>query len=208
MIDVVIADDHAIVRHGIRELIDAQTDMRVVGEAATAQELIDQLLALPRDVLVVLDLSLPDERGLALLGRVLAAAPRTKVVIFSMYPEDQLALHLLREGASAYLDKQRDPDELLTAIRRVGGGGRYVTETLSDLALLAPAGEELPHRQLSAREYQVFMLVLEGKKVGEIAAELELSASTASNHLAAIRGKLGASSIADIVRYASRVGLV
>jgi len=209
VIRVILADDHAIVRHGVRRLIDDQPDMMVVADVDDGARVIETLQATPCDVLV-LDLSLPHRSGLDILAELRDSAPRLHVVVLSMYPEDQLALHLLRAGVGAYLNKQRDPAELLTAIRRVAGGGRYVTDALADLALVQPdAGTDgPPHHALTARERQVFFLLLEGRGVSEVAAELDLSASTVSNHVAAIKEKLGASSIGEIVRYASRVGLV
>ena len=209
MIRVILADDHAIVRQGVRRLIDEQGDMKVVADVDDGARVVATVRSTPCDVLV-LDLSLPHRSGLDILAELHETAPRLAIVVLSMYPEDQLALHLLRSGASAYLNKQRDPTELLAAIRRVAGGGRYLTDALADLALEHPeAGTGgPPHHTLTARERQVFFLLLEGHGVSEVAAELDLSASTVSNHVAAIKEKLGAGSIAEIVRYASRVGLV
>lgn len=209
MIRVILVDDHAIVRHGVRRLLDEQADMRVVAEVDDGAAVVDTVRATECDVLV-LDLSLPHRGGLDILAELRETAPRLRVVVLSMYPEDQLALHLLRAGASAYLNKQRDPAELLAAIRRVAAGGRYLTETLADLALVHRdgGGAGPPHHTLTARERQVFFLLIEGHGISEVAAELELSASTVSNHVAAIKEKLGAGSVCEIVRYASRVGLV
>lgn len=208
MLSVFLADDHAIVRAGLRALIDARPDMRVVGEAATGA---DTLAALDRtrvDVLV-LDLSLPDARGLDLIPQVRARRPRPAVLVLTMYPEDQLALSLIRAGASGYLNKSRSSDEVIAAILRVAAGGRYLTDTLAELAIEAPSVDEAPpHTRLSAREYQAFMLLIGGKTVSEAAAEMDVAPSTASSYVAKIKEKLGVDSVTDIVLYAHRIGLL
>ena len=160
--------------------------------------------------MLVLDLSLPKRSGLGVLEDVLRDHPRVRVVILSMYPEDAVALHALDQGAMAYVHKARPSEELLRAIRRAARGQTYVSEALEDLRVEGgpdrPA--DLPHHALTAREYQVFMLLLEGLQVREVAVELACSPSTAANHVHAIKTKLGAHTLTDIVRYGSRVGLV
>ena len=208
MLSVFLADDHAIVRNGLRALIDARDDMRVVGEAGTGAAVLAALDAMRVDVLV-LDLSLPDARGLDMIATVRARRPRPAIVVLTMYPEDQLALSLIRAGAAAYLNKARSSDEVIAAILRVGRGGRYVTDTLADLALDAPQADEAPpHTRLSAREYQAFMLLIGGKTVSEAAAEMGVTPSTASSQVAKIKEKLGVASVSDIVLYAHRIGLL
>ena len=207
MIRVFIADDHAIVRRGLRDVIGAAEDMTVTGEAADGRAVLDAIAEPNFDVLV-LDLSLPRVNGTEVLRRMKIDRPQLPVVILSMYPEDQYALRLLKEGAAAYLSKDRPPDELLLAIREVSAGRRYVTQEVANLALEARAnGERAPHETLSAREYQVFTLLYQGQSVSDIAAELDLTSGTVSNHVAAIRTKLSVRTIADIVRYAVRAGL-
>lgn len=209
MIRVLLADDHPVVRQGVRAFVDAQADLRVVGEAADVKGL-DALLTVDRADVLVLDLSLPGGgSGLTLLARVRAAVPQLPVVVFTMYAEDLLGLHMLKQGASAYLSKDRGAEELLAAIRKVARRQRYITDRLSELALTHGAGAERPpHQTLSPREYQVFLLVVQSRSTSEIAAELDLSNSTVSNHLGVIRDKLGVSSTADILHYAYRVGLL
>lgn len=207
MIEVVLADDHDIVRQGIKRLIDEQEDMRVVAETGDGREVMSAVQDSAGDVLV-LDLSLPNKTGVEILEELRREEVPVRTVILSMYPEDHLALNLLHKGAFAYLSKQRKPEELLEAIRRVAGGKRYLTGELAELVVEAGDSPKLPHHRLSAREYQVFILLVQGKAVKMVAAELGVSASTTSNHVAAIKEKLGVSSIADVVRYASRVGLV
>lgn len=209
MIRVLLADDHPIVRQGVRSFVDAQGDLRVVGEAADAACLETLVASNGADVLV-LDLSLPGGgSGLDLVRRVRTLAPRLPIVIFTMYAEDVLGLHFLKEGASAYLSKDRTAEELVTAIRRAAKRQRFVTDRLAELALTHGAtADRPPHHKLSPREYQVFLLVVQGRGTSEIAHELNLNASTVSNHLAALREKLGVGSTTEIVCYAHRVGLL
>ncbi len=216
MIEILIADDHAVLRHGVRQVIDGQPDMRVALEVSTAQALLDALSVAPpseatrRRQLLVLDLSLPDMSGMDLLRAVRAAAPQLRVVILTMYPEDQLALHMLDAGAAAYLSKSRPPSELLAAIRTVAAGRRYLTDTLSsmDSASAPTRASELPHERLSAREYQVFILLVQGKAPSEVAGLLGVASSTVSTHIANLKVKLAASTVQDIILYAHRVGLL
>ncbi len=205
MIRVLLADDHAIVRQGLRTLLAGQPDLTVVGEATDGEEVLLRLADTPCDVLI-LDLSLPKTSGLELLRRIraLSLPAPVHILILTMYPEDQLAAHLLSQGASAYLCKSRSPAELLAALREVARGGRYVTQALEDL----PAAPVLPHERLTPREYQAFVLLISGKTVSEVAHALDLSLPTVSNHVARIRDKLGAASTGDIILYAHRVGLL
>jgi len=208
MITVTLADDHAIVRHGIRQLVDAQGDMTVVAEVEDGAEVLESVAKTPCDVLV-LDLSLPNVGGLEIIRRAQNEAPAVNILVLSMYPEDQLALHLLEQGAKGYLNKGRHPREVLAAIRRVAQGKSYVTEEMQDLKFERQARmTDAPHDQLTPRERQVFMLLVEGRLVSEIAGELDLSPSTVSNHVARIKDKLGTDSIAGLVRYAQRTGLL
>jgi DNA-binding NarL/FixJ family response regulator len=208
MIRVFIADDHAIVRHGLRELLSSCGDMQVVGEAQDGRQLLNILETLECDV-VILDLSLPKVNGPEVLKRLRAARPTLPVLVLTMYPEDQYAVALLRNGASAYLCKDRPSHELLDAIRKVAAGKTYFTETIAQRFLASPDdGSQPAHTKLTAREHQVFTLIIQGRSSSEIAAELDLTASTVSNHLAKIKEKLDAHSLADIVRYAYRAGLI
>lgn len=158
--------------------------------------------------MLVLDLSLPRMSGTEVLHRLRARRPGLPIVILSMYPEDQYALHLLREGASAYLSKDRPTEDLLAALRKVSRGGTYLTDTMAEQALrpVATAGG-MPHERLSPREREVFLLILQGRSVSEIAAEIDLNISTVSNHLRRIKEKLSARTIAEVVSYAHRAGL-
>jgi DNA-binding NarL/FixJ family response regulator len=159
---------------------------------------------------VILDLSLPKVNGPEVLKRLKQMRPTLNILVLTMYPEDQYAVALLRSGASAYLCKDRPSAELLEAIRRVAAGGTYFTETIAQRFLTGPEGgkDEPPHAALTAREHQVFTLIIQGRTGAEIAAELDLTAGTVSNHVAKIKEKLGAHSLAEIVRYAYRAGLI
>ncbi|MCU0682745.1 MAG: response regulator transcription factor [Polyangiaceae bacterium] len=204
MIRVFIADDHAIVRGGLRQLVEGADDMRLVGEAADGRALLAAAEVMTWDVLV-LDLSLPKVSGLEALGRVKQLRPKQAVVVLSMYSEEQYALPVLRAGAAAYLCKDRPGEELLLAIRRAARGGTYLTETVAEQAVRKPdRGEQPPHARLTAREYQIFTLIIHGRSVTDIAAELDLTAGTVSGHLQKVKAKLGAGSVAEIVSYAHR----
>ncbi len=208
MIRVFLADDHSIVREGLRKLIEQDGDMTVVGEAADGRAVLSAPNRESWDLLV-LDLSLPKVGGVEVLRRLREELPRLKTVVLSMYPEDQYGLRLLKEGAAAYISKDTDSAELVRAIRVVAAGGTYLSEGLAQQMRLGGAGRaEAPHTTLSAREHQVFTLLFQGRAVSDIAAELGLSVSTVSNHVARIKEKLGARTIAEIVTYAHRAGLV
>lgn len=207
-IRIYLADDHPIVRHGLRQLIEGQPGMRVVGEAADGRQV---LLAEGKETwdILILDLSLPRVNGIEVLRRLHAERPELRVMVLSMYPEDQYALRLLREGAVAYLSKDRAADELVQALHEVARGGRYISRGLSARTPTEERdGGKPAHASLSAREYQVFTLLFQGRTVSEIAAELNLSVSTVSNHVGRVKEKLGARSVGDIVSYAHRAGLV
>ena len=198
---VYLGDDHAIVLDGLRRLLASDDGFEVIGEATDGA----QVLNAPLDEcdILLLDLSLPRFGGMEVLRRLRPKYPNLKFVILSMYPADQYAARLLAEGASAYVSKNTRSEELLATLRRVASG-RLAS---------APEGEprpqgSLPHASLTAREYQVFTLVCEGLKPTDIAAQLDLSISTVSNHMAAIKTKLSVDSVAGIITYAHRAGII
>lgn len=203
MIRVVLADDHPVVRLGIRGLLQASGDIQVVGEAADgrrAMQLIeDQALVI--DVLV-LDLSLPRLSGMEVLSQALRLRPSLGVLILSMHPEEQYAPRLLAAGASGYLAKDRSEHEVVDAVRKIAAGGHFVSRP--DAGRVASTA----HDSLTAREMQVFLMIIAGQSVTDIAAELDLTLSTVSTHLGRVRGKLGVSTVAEVVTYAHRVGLI
>lgn len=203
VVSVSLADDHAIFRRGLRELLEESGRIRVVGEFANGRAVLNAPAAALGEVLV-LDLSLPVVSGIEVLARVREAHPTLRVVVLSMYAEEHFAARMVRAGARAYLAKTRPPEAVVATVIAVGEGRDEI-----DLARVVTRadGATLPHERLSAREHQVFVLIVQGRAVGEIAAELDLSASTVSNHLAKVREKLGAKSNADVIRYAYAAGL-
>lgn len=204
MIEVLIADDHAIVRDGLRRLLSTTSDLRVAAEADNGA---DAVAACTADIQVaVVDLSLPHLGGLDLVRVLLERRPDLRVVVFTMQPEDLIAAHLIRAGALGYVRKERPLDELLAAIRAAAEGRRAISPRLR--ALVDESAAAAPHTTLSRRESQAFELMIAGKSVGEIAEVMEISSSTASNHLARIREKLGASTNAEVLLYAHRLGLL
>lgn len=208
MIRIIVADDHPLLRSGLKRVFDAQPDMTLVAEAQDGAEIIGKLAAHPCEVLV-LDLSLPYLRGLDLVRAVAERYPALRILIYSVQPEDHLSLHLLEAGASGYLSKDRSVEELLRAIRTVARGERYLSATLRNLETLTPGEAELPpHQRFSVREVEVFQLLVRGMSVSGIADELEIQASTASNHMARIREKLGVSTNGEVLLYAFRAGLL
>jgi DNA-binding NarL/FixJ family response regulator len=204
VIRIFIADDHPIVRQGLRELIGRQPDMQVVGEAEDGHAVVNAEARSTWDVLL-LDLSLPRLSGVEVVRRLRAERASTRIVVLSMYPEDQYARRLMEEGASAYLSKSLAPQEVLRALRTVAAGEIYTPPGRERSEPPTP-GE--PHKNLSARENQVFMRITQGRTVTEIAAELDLSVSTVSTHVTNIKNKLKVRSIGDIINYAHSVGAV
>lgn len=207
MLRVFLADDHVVVRRGLQAMLESTGKITVVGTAGDGHEVLMSEVIDRCDVLI-LDLSLPRLSGFEVLRRMHERRPSLPIVVLSMYPEDQHGLQVLRAGAAAYLSKLRSPEEVIAAVLRVAGGGTYLTDTLAEKVLLAPREEDAPpHTQLSPREHQVFMLILQGRSASEIAAELDLHASTVSNNLRRIKDKLGVRTVGEIVTYAHRQGV-
>ena len=207
-IRVLVADDHPIVRQGLRQIIADTADMTVVAEATSAREVLEHVGAQEIDV-ALLDLVMPGTTGFDLLEAVHRERPRLAILILSMHPEDQYAMRALRAGAAGYLNKESAPDDLVQAIRKVHGGGRWVTPRVAEqLAahLGAPAGR-LPHETLSNREHQVLCLLAKAMSVKDIGRALHLSEKTISTYRARVLDKLGLKTTADLIRYAIQNGL-
>jgi DNA-binding NarL/FixJ family response regulator len=200
--NVLIVDDHAVVRGGLRQVLADTGDFRISGEAATGQEALALVQEGGWDV-VLLDIGLPDLNGLEVLKRIKRLRPELPVLIFSMHSEDEFAISALNAGASGYLNKDSPPGQILTAIRTVAGGARYLSANLADklLAGLQPGNRQLPHEALSPREMQVLVLLSKGSSLTRIGETLHLSAKTVSTYRARILEKLGLASNADLVRY-------
>ena len=208
MIKIVIADDHAIVREGLKRIVGSIADMEVFAEAADGTEVMARVRELDFDVLVM-DLSMPGRSGMELIKLVHAEKPRLRILVLSMHQELQYAVRSIKSGASGYLTKESAPAQLEQAIRKIAAGGAYVTpEVAEQLALGAmPGSVALPHESLSDREFEVFRLLVAGQSVTDIAAQIKLSAKTVSTHKANLTRKLGLQNQSDLIRYAIKHGL-
>lgn len=209
MNEVLIADDHDIVREGLRSLLDDHPDLRVAGEAGTVPDVLELVRDGVGDVLV-LDLGMPGGEGLETLRRIQAADPDLAVVILSILPEDQLAARMLQAGASGYVNKESASENLVAALRLALQGKRYVSPDLASRLASDLGGDatEEPHEALSDREFQVLCLLGSGKTVSGIADELSLSSKTVSTYKARLLGKMEMETTAELIRYALEHGLV
>ena len=209
MIRALIADDHAVVRQGLKQILGDTPEMLVAGEATNGQEVLDKVRAEPWDV-VVLDISMPDRSGLDILKQLRSERPKLPVLVLSMHSEDQYAMRVLKAGASGYLTKDSAPDELVKAIRKVVSGGRYVSSFLAEkLAFeIGTDSSRLPHENLSDREFQVLRLIAAGNSVTEIAAELYLSVKTVSTYRARMLEKMNLTTNAELMHYAMQNHLI
>lgn len=209
MIRVLVADDHAIVRRGLAQIVSETLDLKVGAEAASGHEVLDLIRRAPFDV-VVLDLNMPGPSGLDTLKQIKAEQPRLPVLVLSMHSEDQYALRVLRAGASGYLTKESAPDQLVKAIRRVAEGGKYVSPAVAESLLLHldPHAEGPLHTRLSDREFQVMRMLAAGRTPTEIAEALSLSVKTISTYRARVLEKMNMKSNADLTHYAIKNDLI
>ncbi|MDR2877848.1 MAG: response regulator transcription factor [Chromatiales bacterium] len=199
---ILVVDDHAIVRHGVRQLLAGTPEKHLVGDAANANEAIRKLRAERWD-LVLMDVNLPGKNGLEALKQIRIEWPAQKVLIFSVDPEECYALRALRAGAAGYLTKTSPPEMLLTAIRRIVAGGKYITQSLAE-KLASVVGTNLdrpPHENLTDREFQIFGMLAAGKTVSQVADELSLSVKTISTHRSKVLYKLGLRNNAELIHY-------
>lgn len=203
MIRVLIADDHTIVRDGIKQLLAETDDLIVQGEACNGVELMQKVRDDHWDVLLM-DLSMPGRNGIELIRYIKTESPKLPIVVLSMHTEDQYAVRTFQAGASGYLTKESASSQLVAALRKVACGGLYVSAKIAEkLAMgVMPSSENLPHENLSNREYQIFQMIAGGSKVSEIARALSLSVKTVSTHKTRILQKMDLHSTADLVRYA------
>ena len=209
MIRVILCDDHAMIRRGIRETLSEAVDIQVTGEASSYADVREQIRNVACDVLV-LDLNMPGRGGLEVLSSLRESGSAIKVLIVSMFPEDQYAIRCLRAGAQGYLNKAGDPADLIQAVRTVAQGRKYVTPDVAHMlveSLSAPENESL-HATLSERELQTLLKIASGKRLSEIAEELMLSPKTVSVYRSRVLEKLKLGNNAELTVYAIRNGLV
>lgn len=209
MIKILVADDHAIVREGLKQIVADTADMVVAGEAVDGQEVLERVRREDWDV-ILLDLSMPGRGGIDTLKDLKLEKPKLPVLVLSMYPEEQYAIRALKAGAAGYLTKESAPEELIEAIRKVSRGGKYISASLAEsLASHVGTGSEKPPQEtLSDREYQVMLMIASGKTVTEIANELSLSVKTISTNRARALRKMGMKTNAELTYYAIKHGLV
>jgi DNA-binding NarL/FixJ family response regulator len=204
MLKALIADDHAVVRRGLKEILADAFDVSGFGEAGTAAQVLELARKQHWDILI-LDITMPGRNGLEVLKEVKHAYPKLPVLVLSMHPEDQFAIRTLKAGAAGYMTKENAPEELIKAIRKVLSGGKYVSDALAEKLAAQVAteaeAEKSPHEALSDREYQVMRMIASGKAVGTIAEELALSVKTISTYRARILEKMRMKNNAEITHY-------
>jgi two-component system, NarL family, invasion response regulator UvrY len=208
MIQVMIVDDHPVVRRGLKQIIAAEQDMQVVGEAENARE---ALLAIRRTACdaVILDITLPDVSGLEVLIQLKRERPALPVLIMSIHEEELYALRVLKAGASGYLMKNSIPEDLISAIRKITAGGKYISPSLAERVVSELSSPETPlHEKLSDREFQIMCLIASGKSLKEIGRTLCISDKTISTYRARILEKMGMSTNSDMTRYAVEKHLI
>lgn len=209
MIRVAIVDDHAILRAGLRQLLQQHADLRVVAECAHARDILDVVREDTADV-VLLDIAMPEQNGVDVLRAIKARKPDLPVLMLSAYPEDHYATTLLRMGAAGYLTKDCEPQEIVQAIRTVAAGRRYITNGVAQRlaeGLTSPA-DKPPHEALSQRELQVFLRLAQGETIGQLAQSMSLSVKTVSTYRARVMEKMGLASNSDLTYYALKNGLI
>lgn len=209
MTRIVIADDHAIVREGLKRIVGDAPDLEVVDEASDGNEVMRIVRARDFDVLV-LDLSMPGRSGMELIKLVKSEKPRLRILVLSMHQELQYAVRAIKSGASGYLTKESAPAQLVQAIHKIAAGGAFISaEVAEQLALGVMPGSQsaAPHESLSDREFQVFRLLVAGMSVTDIAAQLKLSVKTVSSHKANLMQKMGLGNQSELIRYALKHGL-
>jgi DNA-binding NarL/FixJ family response regulator len=209
VIKVLVADDHAVVRRGLRQILSDTADIMVGGEASTAAEVMG-LVRGERWSVVVLDINMPGSGGLELLAQIRREHPQLPVLVLTVYSEDQYAVRAIRAGAAGFLTKESAPDKLLDAVRKVAAGGRYVSAELAETlaSLLAGEAPGAPHERLSDREFEVLKMLASGKTVSQVAQELALSVKTVSTHRTRILKKMNMKTNAELTHYAVKACLI
>jgi DNA-binding NarL/FixJ family response regulator len=207
MIRILLADDHKMFREGVRSLLEARSDMTVVGEAATGEEALAAATEHRPDV-VILDVSMPGRGGLETVSELKRRNPKVRVLMLTVHPEDRFAVRCLKGGADGYMTKESAADELIGAIRKVFSGGKYVSPSLAESLVLSLERDfgAAPHETLSDREFQVMRMIASARTVSQIAEELCLSVKTISTYRSRILEKLGLRNNAEIMQYAMELG--
>jgi DNA-binding NarL/FixJ family response regulator len=201
MIRVLLADDHAIMRDGLKEILATVDGFELLGEAANGNEVLDALHHMQPDLLMM-DMSMPGVSGVSLIEKVKNLYPKLPVLVLTMLDDVQIALRALKSGADGYITKDRPAAELVAALRKVAAGGRYVDPRLAEEMVFNDAGADLPHNKLSSREMDVFKMLVQGKNHNEIADQLFISNKTVSTHKAHLLEKMGMKNMSELVRYA------
>jgi DNA-binding NarL/FixJ family response regulator len=206
---ILIADDHAVVRRGLRQILAENFKRATIGEAANSQEALERVWKEPWDI-VILDLTMPGRSGLDVLKEIKRSRPKLPVLILSMHPEDQFAVRLLKAGASGYMTKECAAEELVGAVNKAVAGGRYVSLALAEklASLIVHDVQAAPHESLSDREFMILRMIASGKPVSAIARELSLSVKTVSTYRARLLEKMSLSNNSELVHYAFQYGLV
>jgi two-component system, NarL family, invasion response regulator UvrY len=209
MIKIIIADDHAVVRKGLKQIFEETQDLSVVDEASSGNELLEKVRSKKYDV-VILDISMPGKDGLDTLKELKIHQPDLPVLIFTVFPEEQYAVRILKAGAAGYLNKESEPEIMIDAIRKVARGRKYISPFLAELLAsnLDTSGEAPLHETLSDREFQVMCMIASGKSVSDIAKELSLSTNTISTYRLRILEKMNLKNNAEITHYALKNHLV
>ncbi|WP_079436338.1 response regulator transcription factor [Zoogloea sp. LCSB751] len=209
MIRLMLADDHSIVRTGLKQVLSDAPEFTVCAEAATGDEVITQVRQAPPDLLL-LDMSMPGRSGIELIKQLKSEYPRLPILVLSMHKEEQYAVRAIKAGAAGYLTKEHAGEELIGALRKVAGGGVFISPAVAErLALEYSARHnELPHTTLSDREYQIFQMIVAGATITAISERLSLSVKTVSTHKSRILQKMGMSSSAELIHYAIEHQLV
>lgn len=208
MINVFIADDHAMFRDGLKQILENDSDFSVVGEAQNGKEVFGKIYSTNVDVLI-LDISMPGRNGLDILKQLKDSELETKVLMVSMLPDEQYAVRAMKAGADGYLSKNMAARHLIMAIKRVASGKKYISQSVAEYLALAidESGVQPPHKRLSNREFEILILIASGKSVTQIARELNLSNSTISTIRSRVLEKMNMKGNADLTRYAIKEGL-
>lgn len=207
MLRILVVDDHPVVRQGLKYILSGEPRIEMVGEASNSQEALNLIRTSPWDA-VILDIAMPGRGGLDILKELKRDFPKLPVLILSMHPEEQYAMRALKEGAAGYMNKESAPYDLLTAIKKITRGGKYISPALSEKLLFAIDTEKPLHENLSNREFQVMLMIASGKGISRIADEMSLSVKTVGTYRTRILDKLNVANNAEIMRYAMQHKLI